>query len=168
MSAKLTPALRPMLPDDGPVLAAIFRAAVEEIASEDYSQAQCDAWAARADDEEAFAAMLASGLTIIATLDKEPVGFATLKDNAHVDMLYVHPGVAHRGVATALLDALETIAASRGTALMTADASDTARELFAKRGYVAMRRNSIELDGEWLGNTSMEKRLEPLNKGPLQ
>ena len=49
-------ALRPFLPADGPRCAAIFRAAIEEIASEDYSEAQCAAWAARADDEAAFAA----------------------------------------------------------------------------------------------------------------
>ena len=43
-------ALRPYLPADAPRCAAIFRASIEELASEDYSADQCDAWAARADD----------------------------------------------------------------------------------------------------------------------
>ena len=47
MSAPLTPALRPMLPADAPVLAAIFRAAIEQLAAEDYSPGQQDAWVAR-------------------------------------------------------------------------------------------------------------------------
>ena len=45
---------------------------------------------------------------------------------------------------------------------------DTARDVFARRGYVATRRNTVEMNGEWLGNTTMEKRLPPARKGPLQ
>jgi putative acetyltransferase len=64
-----------------------------------------------------------------------------------------------RGVASLLLDAVERIAASRGTATLTADASDTARGFFAKHGYVPQRRNTVPLAGEWLGTTTMDKRL---------
>ena len=34
MSAPITPALRPMLPTDGPALAAIFRAAIDSLTAE--------------------------------------------------------------------------------------------------------------------------------------
>ena len=42
--------LRPYLAADAERCAALFRASVEELASEDYSADQCAAWAARADD----------------------------------------------------------------------------------------------------------------------
>lgn len=168
MSAKLTPALRPLLPADGPALAAIFRSAVEELASEDYSPAQIDAWLSAAEDEAAFAAKLAQHLTLIATIAKEPVGFASLKDNGHVEMLYVRADVARRGIAGALLTALETLAAARGTELMTTDASDCARDFFAAHGYGAVRRNTVLVQDEWLGNTTMQKRLAKPARGPLQ
>lgn len=168
MSSKLTPALRPMLPTDGPALAAIFRAAIEELTGEDYSPLQQDAWMMAADDEAGFAKRLSDALTLIATIDKQPVGFAALKDNAHIDMLYVDPRAAGRGIATALADALETLAAARGTTVMTTDASDTARDFFARRGYAGTRRNTVEVNGEWLGNTSMEKTLPKPARGPLQ
>lgn len=164
----LTPALRPMLPTDVPALAAIFRAAIEELAVEDYSPAQQDAWMTAADDEEAFGKKLAADLTLIATVNKEPVGFASLKDNSHIEMLYVDPRVAGKGVAKVLCDALETLAAARGQTQVTTEASDTARDFFAHRGYVATRRNTVELNDEWLGNTSMEKQLPKLERGPLQ
>ena len=48
------PCLRPMLPADVPVLAAIFQASIEELAEEDYDDGQRNAWAAAADDEQAF------------------------------------------------------------------------------------------------------------------
>jgi putative acetyltransferase len=153
------PALRPFLPADTPVLAAIFVAAIEELTGEDYSEAQQEAWAGVADDEEQFGKRLAGELTLIATLQNSPVGFASLKGKDHIDMLYVHPGVAGQGVASVLCDALEKLAGSRGATSLTVDASDNAQVFFAKRGYVAKQRNSVIVNGEWLANSTMQKTL---------
>ena len=152
-------ALRPFLPADTPMLAAIFVASVEELTAEDYSETQQEAWIAVADDEEGFGNKLASQLTLIATVQGSPVGFASLKDNAEIDMLYVHPSVALQGVGTLLCDALEKLAGARGAKSLVADASDTAVEFFRKRGYVAQQRNSVTINGEWLANTTMKKAL---------
>jgi putative acetyltransferase len=153
------PALRPFLPADTPMLAAIFVAAVEELTGDDYSEAQQEAWAAVADEEESFGKKLASELTLIATLQGSPVGFASLKDNTEIDMLYVHPSVAGQGIATLLCDALEKLAGGRGAKSLTVDASDTAADFFRKRGYAAQQRNSVTINGEWLANTTMKKAL---------
>lgn len=152
-------ALRPFLPVDTPILAAIFAAAVEELTGDDYDEAQQQAWASVADDEEAFGKKLAGELTLIATLKNAPVGFASLKGKDQIDMLYVHPGAAGQGVASALCEALEKLAGSRGAEKLTVDASDNAQDFFKKRGYVAMQRNSITVNGEWLANTTMQKKL---------
>src|SRR3954469_20531971 len=154
-----SPALRPFLAADVPILAAIFIAAIEELTVEDYSEAQRDAWASGADDEERFGRRLASELTLVATLQNSPVGFASLKGADHLRMLYVHPSAAGRGVASMLCDALEKLAGARGAKSLTVDASDTAQGFFAKRGYVAKQRNTVTMNGEWLGNTTMQKTL---------
>jgi putative acetyltransferase len=159
MSKTAAPALRPFLPADTPVLAAILAAAVEELTGDDYSEVQQEAWAAIADDEDAFGKKLASELTLIATLQSAPVGFASLKGKDHIDMLYVHPGAAGQGVASMLLDALERLAGSRGAESLYVDASDNAQSFFAKRGYLAKQRNSVTVNGEWLANTTMQKTL---------
>jgi putative acetyltransferase len=153
------PALRPYLAADAPMLAAIFAAAIEELAGDDYSEAQQQAWAAAAEDEEAFGKTLAGQLTLIATIQSAPVGFASLKGADHIDMLYVHPSVAGQGVASMLVEALEKLAAARGARSLTVDASDTAEPFFRKRGYVAKQRNTVILHGEWLANTTMQKTL---------
>src|ERR1700730_5543827 len=153
------PALRPFLNEDTPILAAIFVAAIEELTGDDYSAAQQEAWAALADDEESFGQRLAGELTLIATLQNSPVGFASLKGKDHIDMLYVHPAAAGQGVASMLCDALEKLAGGRGAKSLTVDASDNAQPFFAKRGYVAKQRNSITVNGEWLANTTMQKTL---------
>ena len=153
------PALRPFLPTDVPMLAAIFAAAIEELTGDDYSEEQQQAWAAVAEDEDAFGKKLASELTLIATLRNAPVGFASLKGKDHIDMLYVHPGAAGRGVASMLLDALEKLAGGRGADKLTVDASDNAEGFFRKHGFVAQQRNSVTVNGEWLANTTMQKTL---------
>ncbi len=153
------PALRPFLKEDTPVLAAIFAASVEALTGDDYSEAQQQAWAGAADDEEQFGKRLAAELTLIATLQNSPVGFASLKGADHIDMLYVHPGATGQGVASMLCDALEKLAAGRGAKSLTVDASDSAQEFFSKRGYVAKQRNTVTVNGEWLANTTMQKTL---------
>lgn len=157
--SRSAPALRPYLPDDAPLLASIFAASIMDLTGDDYSEAQQEAWAAASDDEEAFGKKLAGQLTLIATLQGAPVGFASLKGTDHIDMLYVHPSAVGQGVGAALCDALEKIAGARGAKLLKVDASDTALEFFRKRGYVAQQRNTITVGDEWLANTTMQKTL---------
>jgi putative acetyltransferase len=143
------PALRPFLSSDTPMLAVIFAASVLELTGDDYNDAQQQAWAATAEDEEALGKRLAGQLTLIATVQNSPVGFASLKGADHIDMLYVHPSVVGQGVASMLCDALEKLAGSRGTKSLTVDASDTAQDFF----------RSVTVNGEWLANTTMQKTL---------
>jgi putative acetyltransferase len=159
MSRSEMPALRPFLIADASIAAAIFVAAIQELTGDDYSEEQQEAWAASADDEGQFGQRLAGELTLIATLHGSPVGFASLKNNSHIDMLYVHPNAAGRGVGSTLCDALEKLAGARGATSLTVDASDNAQGFFAKRGYAAKQRNSVTINGEWLANTTMQKTL---------
>jgi len=120
--------LRPFLPADTSILAAIFIASIEELTEDSYSEAQREAWASRAEDEAAFGKQLGSQLTLIATMQGSPVGFVSLKGADELDMLYVHPGAVRQGVASTLCDALEKLAAARGAKRMSVDASDSAQE----------------------------------------
>jgi putative acetyltransferase len=161
-------ALRPLLPADVPLLAEIFRASIEETSAEDYSESQREAWASAADDEEEFGARLASELTLVATLGGAAIGFAALADNTRIDMLYVHPAAGGQGAGAMLCDALEKLAAGRGSKEVSVDASDGARGFFERRGFVAKTRNTVSIGGEWLANTTMVKAFGPSAKGTLQ
>ena len=158
--------LRPYLPADAPLLADIFRASIEELTGDDYSQEQQQAWAATADDLTEFAARLSSRLTLIATMNGSPVGFAALEGADKVDMLYVHPAVVGQGVGAMLIGALEKLAASRGAARLTVQASDTALGFFQHHGFAPQTRNSVLRGDEWLANTTMEKKLTAPGKIP--
>jgi putative acetyltransferase len=154
-----TPALRPFLAADTPVLAAIFCASIEELAADDYSVEQRAAWMSVADDEVEFGKRLASKLTLVATMDGAPVGFASLEGTELIDLLYVLPSAAGHGVGTLLCDALEKLAAARGGKKLTVDSSDTAEVFFKKRGYVPQSRNTRIVADEWLGMTTLTKEI---------
>lgn len=151
--------LRPMVPADVPVLAAIFQASIEALTEEDYDESQRDAWASVADDERAFGATLAGCLTLVATIGGAPVGFIALEGKDTIKMLYVYPPNARQGVATLLYGALEKLAAGRGARLLTVDASDTAKPFFDAQGFEPHRRQTVMVADQWLGNTQMQKTI---------
>jgi putative acetyltransferase len=172
-SAFPSPALRPFLPADAPLLAQIFRDSVAELTGDDYDEAQQAAWMDRAEDEDAFARHLAGQLTLIATIAGAPVGFISVKGLDHIDMLYVHPSVAHGGVGSMLYNAIEKLTLGRGATHLAVDASDTARPFFEKHGFFSLHRQTVSLGDVWLGNTHMQKRFEPNDlqqspQGPVQ
>lgn len=151
--------LRPFLPVDTPALRELMAASIEELTQEDYDEDQRAAWAAAAEDGEAFARRLEAATTLVVEIEGEVAGFGSLVDNRHIDMLYVHPWHAGNGVGTALAEALETLARARGAAEITLDSSETAVMFFEGRGYQQLRRNSVHCAGEWLANTTMKKAL---------
>jgi putative acetyltransferase len=157
--AKSPAGLRPFLLSDTPLLAEIFRASIAELTTDDYTEAQQAAWMASAGDEAAFGERLTGELTLVATIEGAAVGFAALTGNNVIDMLYVHPAVAGRGIGAQLCDAIEKLAAARGAVKLTADASDSALGFFTRRGFVPQRRNSVSRNDEWLANTTVEKTL---------
>ena len=142
------------------MLAAIFVASIEELTGDDYSEAQQEAWAAAAEDEEAFGKKLAGQLTLIATIQNAPVGFASLRGRRpYRHALRPSERCRAGGGVDAGRGAGKTGGRARGAKHLTVDASDTAEPFFKKRGYVAMQRNTVTLNGEWLANTTMQKTL---------
>lgn len=152
--------LRPFLPADTMPLRELFAQSIEELTQDDYDEDQRAAWASAAEDAGEFAKRLSAATTLVIHMEGEHLGFASLKDNKVLDMLYVHPHYAGEGVGSALCDALEKIAAARGAEAIAVDASETAVLFFEGRGYKALQRNSIPLGDVWLTNTTMKKELK--------
>lgn len=151
--------MRPFMLADTPRLQDLFAQSIEELTQDEYDEDQRIAWITRAADAETFAKRLGGNLTILVEQDGDILGFASLKDNKEIDMLFVHPFATGQGVGSALVDALERLATARGAEALSVDASDTAHDFFANRGYAEVRRNSIPIDNVWVSNTTMTKPL---------
>ena len=139
-------ALRPFLPADAPLLRDIFRDSIEELTSDDYTEAQQEAWASAADDVGEFRNKLSGQLTLVATLEGSPVGFASLEGKDKIDMLYVHPAATGQGVGAMLIDALEKLAGARGTAEAYRRCERQCARLFRKAG---LHRPAAEFNFDW-------------------
>ena len=77
------------------------------------------------------------------------VGLLAVLDEGHITNLAVHPEYRRRGVASALLDALDRLAVERRMAFLTLEvraSNAAARALYAKHGYevVGCRKNYYE------------------------
>lgn len=150
---------RPCLPKDAETLAALFVESILTLGEDYYSESQLAAWASRVEDTEAFAANLGAMTTILAETEGEIVGFASLKDDKHIEMLYVLPDAARQGIGKALVNVMELLAQKRGAESLSVDASEVAVPLFEKLGYEAQKRNTVMVEDEWLANTTMKKAL---------
>jgi putative acetyltransferase len=146
--------LRPYLPSDGPACVKLFRESVEVLTEDDYDDEQRSAWSAQAENAAVMLAKLADALTLVATVGGLLAGFASLKGDEITD-LYVSPDHSRLGVASSLLDALLRLERARGAQKVTTRASETARPLFAKFGFVSEQRNLVSLGDTWLANTTM-------------
>ena len=151
--------LRPYLTADAMILRELFAASVEELMQDDYDEDQRAAWVSIAEDDGEFSERLAEQLTLVVEVEGEHMGFASLKDNSILDMIYVHPHYAGQGIGTALAGAIEKIAKARGAKTISAESSDTAQMFFEERGYVGKQRTTLAVEDELLSMTTMVKTL---------
>ena len=155
--------LRAYEPADCPARLRLFYDTVHAVCAADYTAEQLDAWATGREDAAAWDRSLRAHCTLVAVLAGEIAGFADLDTAAgYLDRLYVHRAYQRRGVATALCDALEPLAAGR---TVTTHASLTARPFFLRRGYRVLRAQQVERGGVLLTNFVMEKPLPPGRDG---
>ncbi|WP_233863599.1 GNAT family N-acetyltransferase [Paraburkholderia adhaesiva] len=152
--------LRPYVPErDSAALAALFRASVTTLTAAHYDAAQRAAWASSADDVASFGASLARGTTLVAVHDGVPVAFGQLWPVDHVEMLYVAPGWTRRGLATALLARLESLAREQGASVLATDASALARPVFERAGFSLVSAQTVWRCGVLLSRYQLAKPL---------
>lgn len=140
---------------DLPAVLNLFRTSVHTLCRADYTPAQLSAWAPADTDEAPWARRLQCQTFLLAEEDGDLMGLASLEGD-YLDLLYVHPRHARRGVGTVLCDALERQCTGQR---ITVHASLTARPFFARRGYRTVEPHEVQRRGKTLTNYLMEKEL---------
>jgi putative acetyltransferase len=162
----VTVVVRAARPADAAALAAVSRAAIEESAAGHYTPAQLAVWAARR-SEAAHARFVETTTVLVAEVDGVVAGFASVALAAvdgpapgEVDQLFVAPSAGGRGVARALLTAVEAAARAAGLPALVTHASWRAAPVFERLGYRQVEVESVTLDGETLTRARMVKELD--------
>jgi len=138
----------------------IFHRAITVTASADYTAEQITAWAQTERwDIAAWDLSMRRRKSYVAVIGEQVVGFSDISDDGYIDMLYVSPDVARRGVARELLTFLEHQARSHGAKRLTANVSITARKFFEALGFQIVAEQHPVLDDVVFTNFRMMKLL---------
>jgi putative acetyltransferase len=103
---------------------------------------------------------------IVAEADAGIAGFASVALHptgslvaGEVDQLFVHPTYTNLGVASLLLEAIETEARQAGLDRLVTHASLRAAALFVQTGYRPQEEETVQIDDQWLARFLMRKEL---------
>lgn len=159
--------LRPFRSSDAARLGEIFAEAVRVVGAHGYTTEQVAAWAARSPAAESriLERISAGDLILVAVgSDDDPVAYALLERDGHLDHLYCHPDHTRQGLADLLLEAAEEQARAWGCSRLYTEASELARPAFERAGYIVTHRRdfSIAHAGQDvpIHNYAMEKALD--------
>ncbi len=140
----------------------LFYGTVHSVNKKDYTQEQLDAWAAKEDEELRLASWrvsMSNNITFVALIEGIIVGFSDMTRKGHLDRLYVHKDFQGQGIASALVNTLESEASRLGLTELDTDASITAKPFFEHRGYQVVKSQCVERKGIQLVNFKMIKPL---------
>jgi GNAT superfamily N-acetyltransferase len=168
-------AIRSAVSADVPVLRELIDASVRRLQSGDYSTAQIDSALRTVFGVDSQLIDDGTYLLVEAVLDlqRKPVivacgGWSKRKtlyggdrwrdrqddmldpetDAAKIRAFFIHPDWARQGIGTLLLDACESAARAAGFTRFEMGATLTGAKLFQKRGYRAMERLEVPLEGD--------------------
>ncbi|MFM9828147.1 MAG: GNAT family N-acetyltransferase [Sphingomonas sp.] len=153
--------IRSFQPSDAPALAALFHASVRHGAQSFYSPQQLAAWSPAPPDPATYVQRGVEDRVFLVAIDEQgaPIAYGDVAANGYVDHLYCRPDRIGTGVASALYDSLERAAIERGIGVLSTDASEAARPLFARKGFVVEVRQEVVLGAVAIHNYRMTKCL---------
>ena len=168
--------IRPAISADIPVLRELIDASVRRLQSGDYSPAQIDSalrtvfgvdsqliddstylivQTVPSDSSDHPVIVACGGWSKRKTLyggdrwrDRQDDMLDPKIDAAKIRAFFIHPDWARRGIGTLLLDACESAARMAGFTRFEMGATLTGVKLFEKRGYVAVERLNVPMEGD--------------------
>lgn len=137
----------------------LFSDTILNVNAADYTHEQLNAWSSAAANQDVWLTKLEQDYFIVALIDEEITGFASLTNEGAVDLLYVHKEYQRKGIAASLLRQLEQKANALGLNEITTDASITAYPFFIKHGFYVTEEYVKQRNGVDFLNRKMKKKL---------
>ncbi len=149
-------------PRDAADLADVFFRSVRQVALSDYTAAQVRAWAPDPRTAEWAHGEASDGRLVLvaANADDRPVAYIDLEPDGHIDRVFCAPEAAGQGIASRLYDAVEAAAREQGIRSLFTEASELARRLFERKGFVVVERQDLVIRGVAIHNYRMAKALD--------
>ena len=135
----------------------LFVNTVTTICCKDYNNEQLKAWISGVKDTQRWLERLDEQFVLLATIDKQIVGFGSIRDENYLDMLYVHKDFQRQGIAGKIYTQLEEKAREVNSSYIDADVSITAKPFFESIGFTVLAEQKVERMGVELVNYRMRK-----------
>jgi len=152
--------VRAYVDSDLEAVVSCFGRSVRELGAGYYVREQIEAWAPDHPDMDAWAKRLRAGGVFVADEGGEVVGFVRVENNGFVDLPYVHPECARRGVGRALLEVACAWAVARGARKLESEVSAAARPLFEAMGFRVEKEQFVKRRGVELRNFRMARNAD--------
>jgi putative acetyltransferase len=153
------PSLRPYHPNDASSLLALFKDTIRRVNCRDYTPEQIAAWASDAIDPTVWADRFEGRFVVVAEEAGQPVGFAELEADGHLDRVYVSADHQGQGVGRMVLTAVVDEARRRGITRLFVEVSITARPFFERHGFTVLAPQVVNCRGVEMSNYWMERSL---------
>jgi GNAT superfamily N-acetyltransferase len=150
--------IRPLAAADATAALAVTTRAIRKTEGAEYTTAQVEAWLSGMQADR-FRRMLTETTAFGAFEDERLLGFVTLVEPGELDFLYVDPAAWRRGVARALVEAVEQRARAAGAGEVRVDASLLARPALEQLGYAVVSEYRKEVRGQSFDNAWLSKPL---------
>ncbi len=137
----------------------LFYVTVHEVNKNDYSEEQLDAIAPKDANEYHWEKSLEKNHTIVVEEDDKLIAFGNIGKTGYLDRLYVHPDYLRKGIASKLVEDLETYAKKHGSHVINVTSSITSKLFFESKGYAVIEEQINERRGERLLRYLMEKKI---------
>lgn len=148
-------------PNDLPEMKQLYADTIRTVCMGEYTERELEVWSSSSQKTERWQDMIANQWVILAEMDNQLVGFASLKAGDYIDFFYVHKDFQRYGIATQLLQQIENKARESGIKRLSSDISKTAQPFFEKNGYAVIREQRNVSGEVMLVNYQMEKRIFP-------
>jgi putative acetyltransferase len=136
-------------------LYAVFFSAIHDIASQDYTPEQIQAWAPASIDPELWAQRLQAIRPFVVESGGVPIGYADLQPSGYIDHFFVSGPHARQGIGTRLMHHIQQTARHQRILALTSHVSLTAQPFFARFGFTIVEHRQQAIRGVVVPNALM-------------
>ena len=135
----------------------VFRSAITQVCSKDYSAEQIQAWVPAQYEHAKWKKRIDAIKPFVATIDGEVVGYADIQNDGYIDHFFVSGSCQARGVGRALMN--ELLSQKINGEKAYSNVSITAKPFFEKHGFKVVTENVVQIRDIGLVNFTMERNL---------
>ncbi|MDR4165059.1 GNAT family N-acetyltransferase [Bacillus paranthracis] len=135
----------------------LFYETVHTINAKDYNVLQLQAWAPDQLDRESWLKSLEKNISYVADYNGMIVGFGDYNEDHYVDRLFTYKDYQRKRIASYILQKLEQEAVNLGHRGIYTEASITAKPFFESKGFICIKEQKKEHNGQIFINYVMKK-----------